>query len=199
MSSDDKDFNMSPELSNLYQNLVALHKFLRDDTYKNFKRINPFIEDLTDWKERGEFLFGPNKNITVYQTSTILGDVKVGENTWVGPYTSLDGQGGLKIGKNCSISSGVVIVTHDSIKWALSNGKISYELSPVSIGDNCFIGTNAIITKGVDIGHHSVVAAGAVVVKSCPPYSIVGGVPGRIIGNVFIHQDGNIELKYLSK
>lgn len=196
MYSNEKDKNMNSELSALYQNLIALHKILRDDTFKKYKRINPFVEDITDWKERGAFFFGENKNITVYQTSTIVGNVEVGENTWIGPYTSLDGQGGLKIGKSCSISSGVVIVTHDSIKWALSNGVESYEYASVSIGDNCFIGTNAIITKGVNIGHHSVVAAGAVVTKSFPPYSIIGGVPGRSIGEVIILEGGSIELKY---
>ena len=49
------------------------------------------------------------------------------------------------------------------------------------IEDGCWIGANVTILKGVTIGRGSVVAAGAVVTRSCPPYSIVGGVPARVI------------------
>lgn len=52
---------------------------------------------------------------------------------------------------------------------------------PVTIEDGCWIGANVTILKGVTIGHDSVVAAGAVVTKSCPPYSIIGGVPAKVI------------------
>ena len=49
------------------------------------------------------------------------------------------------------------------------------------VEDGCWIGANVTILKGVTIGRGSVVAAGAVVTRSCPPYSIVGGVPARVI------------------
>lgn len=52
---------------------------------------------------------------------------------------------------------------------------------PVSIEDGCWIGANVTILKGVTIGRGSVVAAGAVVTKSFPPYSIIGGVPAKLI------------------
>lgn len=52
---------------------------------------------------------------------------------------------------------------------------------PVTIEDGCWIGANVTILKGVTIGRGSVVAAGAVVTKSCPPYSIIGGVPAKVI------------------
>lgn len=52
---------------------------------------------------------------------------------------------------------------------------------PVVIEDGCWIGANVTILKGVTIGRGSVVAAGAVVTKSCPPYSIIGGVPAKVI------------------
>jgi len=51
----------------------------------------------------------------------------------------------------------------------------------ITIGNDVWIGTRAIVLPGVNIGDHSVVAAGAVVTKSFPPYSIIGGVPAKLI------------------
>ena len=148
--------------------LISLQKKLRDQSKFSYNRVNPFVEDITNWKERGEYLFGKNKNITVYNTCTVVGNVKVGENTWIGPYIIDGGKCGIEIGSNCSISSGVNIIGHDTVKWALSGGKLPYQYGEVKIGNNCFIGTNAIITKGVTIGNHSVVGANAVVTKMFP-------------------------------
>jgi len=56
---------------------------------------------------------------------------------------------------------------------------------PVTIEDGCWIGANVTILKGVTIGQDSVVAAGSVVTKSCEPYSIIGGVPAKLIKKRF--------------
>jgi acetyltransferase-like isoleucine patch superfamily enzyme len=181
---------------NLKEELVKLHKELRDETFRKYNRLNPFVEDLTDWKERGEFLFGKNKNITVYNSCCVVGKVKVGENTWIGPYTALDGgRFGIKIGSYCSISSGVNIVGHDSVKWALSGGNLDYEYGEISIGNNCFIGTNAFISKNVKIGNNCLIGANAVVTKSIPNNSIVFGIPAKVVGKVLI-EDGVVNLIY---
>ena len=180
---------MDEDLQQLQQQLIKLHHALRDKTSKKYQRINPFNEDLFEWKERGEYLFGKGKNITVYNTCTVVGEVTVGENTWIGPYSSLDGAGGIRIGCYCSISSGVNILTHDSAKWALSRGKAPYEQAPVTIGNCCFISTGVVITKGVTIGDHCLIGAGAVVTKDIPDYSIAVGIPARLIGTVSIDGD----------
>ena len=109
----------------------------------------------------------------------------------------MDGNGGLKIGKNCSISAGVQILTHDTVKWALSGGKCSYEYDSTSIGDCCFLGSHAVITKGVKIGKHSIVAAGAVVTKCFDDYSVVAGIPAKKIGFVKVDAD-KVEICYES-
>lgn len=59
------------------------------------------------------------------------------------------------------------------------NGK--NPVAPISIGNHVWIGTNAIILKGVDIGDGAVVAAGAVVTRSVPPRCIVAGNPAKIV------------------
>ena len=57
-----------------------------------------------------------------------------------------------------------------------------FHSAPVVIEHDCWLGVNAVVLKGVRIGHHSVIGANAVVTKSVPPYSTVVGVPGRIVG-----------------
>ena len=52
---------------------------------------------------------------------------------------------------------------------------------PISIGNDVWIGTRVIVLPGVNLGDHCIVAAGAVVTKSFPAYSIVGGVPARLL------------------
>lgn len=54
---------------------------------------------------------------------------------------------------------------------------------PITIGDDVWIGTRAIILPGVHVGDHAIIAAGAVVTKDVPDYTIAGGVPARIIGS----------------
>ena len=184
---------------NLREELIKLYKELRTETKAEYNRVNPMVEDLTDWKERGEFLFGKNKNITVYHTCTVNGKVEVGEFTWIGPYTALDGgKHGIKIGKYCSISSGVNIIAHDTVKWALSGGKHAHEHAPIEIGDNCFIGTNAFISKGVKIGDCCIIGAGAVVTSDVPAFSISMGVPARIKGRVVV-KDEDVFIEYNDK
>lgn len=183
-------------LESLKIDLIELQKILRKNTFEQHSRINPFSEDLFDWKERGDFWCGEKRNVTIYNSTILIGDVEIGNDTWIGPYCSLDGGGGLKIGRNCSISVGCQILTHDTINWALSGGKSKYEYSPVKIGNCCFIGTHVVITKGVSIGDHCLVAAGAVVTKDFPSYSIIGGVPAKKIGNVKI-DNHKVSLEYL--
>jgi acetyltransferase-like isoleucine patch superfamily enzyme len=126
-----------------------------------------------------------------------MGDVKVACNVWIGPYTLLDGTGGgLTIGEYCSISAGVQIYTHDTVKWSLSGGKIPKIQSPVAIGNRCYIAPMSIISMGVTIGDCSVVSANSFVNKSFPDHSIIAGTPAGRIGTVIEKADGEIELQF---
>lgn len=62
-----------------------------------------------------------------------------------------------------------------------SNDKLPENDAPVVIEDDVWCGANVVILKGVTIGRGSIIAAGSVVTKSCPPYSIIGGVPAKVI------------------
>jgi len=165
--------------------IASLYYARRRRMSKKWNRDLPFEELVFDRWKRAQYLnFG--EGTSIYHNSYVYGNVKVGKNTWIGPFTLLDGGGGLEIGDFCSISAGVQIYTHDSVKWALSGGKMPYERAPVKIHDCCHIGAGTIIAKGVEIGPHSVVGAGSFVRKTVPPYAVASGVPAIVIGTVSV-------------
>lgn len=117
----------------------------------------------------------------------IIGKPRIGRGTWIGAFCLIDGQGGLKIGKGCDISSGAHILTHSTVWRCVCERRYPHvDRAPTQIGDYVFIGENATILKGVEIGHHSVIGAGTVVKEGTriPPYSLVVGVPGKIVRNL---------------
>lgn len=117
----------------------------------------------------------------------IINDPEIGEGTWIGAFTVIDGIGGLKIGKCCDISCGVHIITHSTVKRCLTERAFNeIEKAQTVIGDFVFIGEHTTILKGANIGHHSIIAAGTVIRENTviPPYSLVAGVPGRIARNI---------------
>src|SRR5687768_10876088 len=105
--------------------IIRFFRSKRDAMRVKYKRVLPLNELLTDRWEKASYL-GFGKGTSIYDSSIVLGDVKIGANTWIGPFTILDGSGGLTIGSNCSISAGAQLYTHDSVKWATSGGKESY-------------------------------------------------------------------------
>jgi acetyltransferase-like isoleucine patch superfamily enzyme len=159
--------------------LLKIFHLLMKGKKQKFDRVLPFGDYFTDRWEKAKFLgFGEGSN--VYDNVIILGNVKVGKNTWIGPNVILDGSGELEIGSNCSISAGVQIYSHDSIKWAISGGKESYEYAKTIIEDNCYIAPNVIIQKGITIGKGSIIGANSLVNKNIPINSKAYGTPVEI-------------------
>lgn len=89
----------------------------------------------------------------------------------------------VKIGDNVTITSGVMLLTHDGSTWLVNDEKgRRYLYRRVVIKNNVFIGINTIVMPGVIIGNNVVVASGSVVTKSIPDNKIVAGNPAKIIG-----------------
>ena len=116
----------------------------------------------------------------------IVGKPEIGENCWIGAFTLIDAQGGLKIGKGVDVSSGAQILTHSTARRCVSERRVPIQLSPTTIEDFVFVGTSAVILMGCHIGHHSIIGAGSVVLEGTriPPYSLVAGVPARIVRSI---------------
>ena len=107
--------------------------------------------------------------------------LKIGKGSIIGDRAILDARNGIEIGENVNFSTGVSIWTeqHDHRD---SNFKcISNESFKVSIGNRVWIGPNVIILHSVTIGDGAVVGAGSVVTKDVPPFTVVGGIPAKII------------------
>jgi len=117
----------------------------------------------------------------------ILGAPVIGEGTWIGAFTLIDAKHAkVTIGRGCNIATGAQIISHSTVHRCISQRHYDQiDTGDVDIGEYCFIGANAVILMGARIGHHSVIAAGAVVPEHTiiPPYSLVAGVPGKIIGS----------------
>lgn len=170
-------------LRKLFDEFRELVFWLREYRRKNWGRVDPVGELFFDRQEKSERMGFPS-GVVLYDSILLNGNVELGEDVFVGLDCQLDGSGGLKIGRGTTVASGVKILTHDTVRKTLSGGKLELERSPVSIGECCFIGVNAVITRGVSIGDHAVIGAGAVVTHDVPAYAIVAGVPARRIGTV---------------
>jgi acetyltransferase-like isoleucine patch superfamily enzyme len=147
---------------------------------EKLNRSLPLADLLFDRWDRARLL-GFGEGTSIYDSALVLGQVRVGTLTWIGPNTVLDGSGDLCIGSNCSISAGVQIYTHDSVKWAVSGGTESYEYAPTQIGNNCYIGPNTIVSKGVTLGNGCIVGANSFVNNSFPDGTKLVGSPARSI------------------
>ena len=174
--------------------LAGLYRQLSAQMRERWNRDLPLDELVSDRWERAKTL-GFGEGASIYASSYVYGDVKVGAGTWIGPFTLLDGTGGLRIGENCSISAGVQIYSHDTVQWALTGGEAEYEHATVSIGDACFVGAQSVIVKGVTVGDHCLVGACSFLDQDLPAFTIAAGVPARPLGRVEL-RDGRAHLHF---
>lgn len=106
-------------------------------------------------------------------------NIIIGKDTIIGEKSVLDGRAELRIGDHVDIASEVMIYNsqHD-----INSEFFNPVVESVFIQDYVFIGPRSIILPGVTIGKGAIIAAGAVITKSIPPFAIAGGVPAKIIG-----------------
>ncbi len=127
----------------------------------------------------GGIKIGTDSKIHMWARFYYPSNISIGKDTIVGDHIFLDGRAKLTIGDHVDIASSVMIYNseHD-----LDSQTFKAREEPVFISDYVFIGPRAIILPGVTLGKGAVVAAGAVVTKDVPAFTIVGGVPAKVIG-----------------
>lgn len=135
-----------------------------------------------------KILLGDKVDGATYLNSLRKQGIEIGEGTvlFSGPmHCVIDTQNPhlLTIGKNVQITHGVILLTHD-YSWSVIKGKFGEVLggqAPLTIGNNVFIGMNAILLAGTNVGDNVVIGAGAVVKGNIPSNVVVAGNPARII------------------
>jgi acetyltransferase-like isoleucine patch superfamily enzyme len=109
--------------------------------------------------------------------------IEIGDNSHFAPYTILYGHKGLKIGSGVCVGAHVIIATHGEGYQRTDMPMYQQPMSgaPIIIKDDVWICANSVITAGIKIGKGSIIGAGSVVTKDIQPFSVVGGVPAKLI------------------
>lgn len=154
------------------------------EMFFQYKFRLPFKKWLVNFIFQRIFRLNSEASFQVNFTSTIVAAEKIfiGRNVWVSFAVSgncyIQAGNGIFLGDDTIFAPGVKIISanHDpknKMKWEKS--------SPIKIGRRCWIGANAVILPGVELGDNCIVGAGAVVTASYPENSVVGGVPAKLI------------------
>ncbi|MFN8615239.1 MAG: acyltransferase [Vampirovibrionales bacterium] len=178
------------------ESLKAVYAHYDASLQENYHRSLPFQDALFDRWERAKQL-GFGEGTSIYNSALVMGDVTVGEHTWIGPNTLLDGTGGsLRIGSHCSISAGVHVYTHNSVMKCLTLGQATIEKASTTLGDGVYVGAHSIIRDGVTIGNRVIIGANSFVNHTVPDHTIVAGSPATVIGKVIIEPNGTVRCCY---
>ena len=156
----------------------------RDLLYDKWKRVLPTNELFFDRWDKAKYI-NSGEGTNIYDSSIIMGDVIIGKNVWIGPFTILEGlNGNIVIGDNCNISSGVHIYTHDTSLHVVSEGKVPFIKGDVHIGNNTYVGSMSIIKQNVSIGNNCIIGANSFVNSDIPDNYVAFGTPAKMVGKV---------------
>ena len=131
------------------------------------------LEEEAKLKVTGKFSVGYGSDIRIFKNAELI----IGSG-YLNAYDQIICTEKVEIGNDVAIARDVIIRDTDSHDIINTN---HVKTKPVKIGNHVWIGTRAIIMKGVTIGDGAIIAAGAIVTKDVPPKSIVAGVPAKVI------------------
>jgi acetyltransferase-like isoleucine patch superfamily enzyme len=155
--------------------------------------VNPFVHQKGKGSKIRRYVrmdvlpfnkFSLGEKAIIEDFSTInngVGDLHIGNRSLIGMSNVIIGP--VTIGDNVILAQNIVVsgLNHEYRNIDIPIMDQPTLVTPIVIEDDCWIAANAVITAGVTIGKHSVIAAGAVVTKSIPPYSIAAGNPAKVI------------------
>jgi len=143
---------------------------------KSKQETRIFMGENSNVNISGKFSIGFGSDIRVFKNANL----KIGSGYFNG-FVQVVCAHSIEIGDNCAIARDVIIRDTDAHELVEEGFK---KTKPVKIGNHVWIGTRAIIMKGVTVGDGAVVAAGAVVTKDVPKNSVVAGIPARVIKTI---------------
>lgn len=149
------------------------------------KRSKIYSSVRMDTPPYRKFFLGDYSVVESYSCiNNAVGDVMIGSHTRVGLHNTIIGP--VTIGDHVNLAQGITItaLNHNFADKSQRIDQQGISTNAITIGNDIWIGANAVVLPGVTIGDHSVVAAGAVVTKDVPPHSLVAGVPAKIIKEI---------------
>lgn len=135
--------------------------------------------DVVPWNR---FELGANSTIEDFSAiNNGVGSVIIGARTKIGLSNTIIGP--VTIGNDIRLAQNITLsgLNHNYEDIKIPIHKQGVSTAPISIEDNSWIGANVVVLAGVTIGKHAIVAAGSIVTKDIPPFSIAAGNPARII------------------
>lgn len=183
-------------IKNLVRGLLDLWTTVRVGCLKLKARVlgdyvlNKYIENLSDRQiKKALSLLGAKVDKTSNfkgglifdNTNFNYGNLEVEGNCYIGKKVFMDMVAPIIIKKDAILSAGVTILTHQDVGERMLKVYFDRKEGSVILDEGCWIGANATILNGVRVGKCAVVAAGAVVNRDVEDYTVVGGVPARVI------------------
>ncbi len=166
--------------------------------FKVFKRIFMLLYKYRFKKIEKNVIFNPFDNFS-FQNISIESDVYIGPGaTFNASKSGITIKSKVMFGPNVTIMGGDHNTTTIGKYMFDIKDKLPENDQPVIIQKDVWVGANAIILKGVTIGYGSIVAAGSIVTKSIPPFTIVAGIPAKVIKNRFSDEELNKHLSLLN-
>ena len=172
-----RSMNILVFLHEIYEHFVSL-----GPSNKLFSRLRYRYYAKLLKKSDGFFISGTGFSILVPENTSIGRDVYFNRNVWLGGIRG-DDASEIIIGDYCQFGPNVVIIASDHAVNEVTRPMRLQNSVPgkIVIGEDCWIGANVTITRGVSIGKGSIIGANSVVTRDIPEYSVAAGVPARVI------------------
>jgi maltose O-acetyltransferase len=160
----------------LYLSYILFFRFTPED-YRPYSFFFPRIRNFLV----RNFVIKSGEKVRVKSNADISPNIVIGENSELGTRCMIHGN--VEIGDHVIMGPDVKIYARNHIHSSLEVPiqKQGKEYLKTIVGDDVWIAANVVITAGVKVGNHSIIAAGSVVTKDVPDYAIVGGVPAKLI------------------
>lgn len=191
--------DIAPKKGFLYQTILKIRKFIwklkisklkpgSESWHKTQQKVSMLSTSESDMIIRNFFYENSIKckgNLYILPNTILCYPYRIsfGYNIFINRGVYITAREPITIGDNVMIASGVVINSgmHNYMKKDILIREQGHTSKAIYIGNDVWIGANSVIMPGVSIGDGAVIGAGSIVTKSVPPYSVVAGVPARII------------------